>query len=195
MLPDFITDSERFSTLEGNVGRKVTRYMDQLFEYGMFASTFGCLAGADLVDFALFLLRLQKCKENLPDDVAAKFSICVRATDVHSVVKVVIIPLKAYAGMRDKQALLADFAYIMRRFVTYAIMTDRTCLDKLRVEQLEERAFTSDHVQYSYLAELVNSDYTHLEHTAGNFVTLAIALNPTVDDEFRAALARDPVEA
>lgn len=195
MLPDFITESERFSTLEGNVGRKVTRYMDQLFEHGMFASTFECLAGADLVDFALFLLRLQKCKENLADDVAAKFSICIRATEVHSVVKVVIIPLKEYEGMRDKQALLADFASIMRRFVTYAMMTDRACLDKLRVEQLEKRAFTSDHVQYSYLAELANSDYTHLEHTAGNFVTLAAALNPAVAVEFRACLARDRIEA
>lgn len=197
MLPDFITETERFATLEGNVGRKVTRYIDQLFEYGVFAVSFDCLAGNDLVDFALFVQRLQKCKEALSADVAADFSICVQSTIFRSGVKIVVIPLKApeCMGMRDKQALLANFAYIMRRFVAFAMFTDRECLDKCRLEQLEGRAFAVHDVQYTYLTELVNGDYTHLGQTGMNFLSLAIALNPSVDDELRIALARDSLAA
>lgn len=197
MLPDFITETERFAALEGNVGRKVTRYMDQLFEFGQFQASFDCLAGNDLVDFALFIQRLQKCKETLSETAAADFSICVHSTVFHSGAKVVVIPLKApeSMGMRDKQALLANFAYIMRRFVAFAMCTDRECLDKGRREQLEDRAFALGDVQYTYLAELVSGNYTHLEHIGMNFMSLAIALNPSVDDELRLALARDPIAA
>lgn len=197
MLPDFITETERFATLEGNVGRKVTRYIDQLFEYGVFAASFDCLAGNDLVDFALFVQRLQKCKEALSEDVAADFSICIQSTIFHSGAKVVVIPLKVpeCMGMRDKQALLANFAYIMRRFVAFAMFSDRECLDKCRREQLGDRAFALDDVQYTYLTELVSGNYTHLEHTGMNFMSLAIALNPSVDDELRLSLARDSLAA
>lgn len=194
MLPDFITEAERFAALEGNVGRKVTRHLEQLFEYGQFACMFDCHAAEDVVDKALFALRMQKAKEAQKEYAGAGFSICTQ-TDAIGQVKVVVIPLTVPETLRAKQEQLAVFARIMRGFVVFAAFTDRTVLDKLRREHFEYEEFKEGNIHYTYLTELVEGNYTNLERTAGNVLTLAIALNPVVDDRLREIRTADCMAA
>jgi hypothetical protein len=195
MLPSFITEAERFASLEGNVGRKVTRHLEQLFEHGIFACTFDCPSATDLVDDALFVIRMQKCMELQKEYAGTGFSICVQTQELPSQVKVVVIPLTTPSTLREKQELLAAFARVMRGFVVVAAFTSREVLDKARLEHFERESFDSDNLHYKYLSELVEGNYTNLSRTAGNVVTLAIALNPTVDDRMRELYAADRIAA
>lgn len=191
MLPSFITEAERFASLEGNVGRKVTRHLEQLFEFGQFACTFDSVAAIDLVDDALFVMRLQKCKEAQKEYAGDGFAISVQPQKLTGQVNVVIIPLKTPETLREKQGQLAVFARIMRGFVVYAAFTDREVLDKMRREHFERETFNANDIHYTYLQELVDGNFENLERTAGNVVTLASALNPKVDVAMRAAFAAD----
>lgn len=193
MLLEFITDAERFAALEGNIGRKITRFITQVFRNNRFQHDFDCKAAQDQADRALFIMRMQNCKESMSPKLLAQFSMAVQCTDVEGVARVVVIPLNIPETMRERQELLASFACIMRRFIACATFADRQCLDKMRREYLEDHAFDVNDVQYTYLAELAKGDFTHLNHTGMNFMSLAIALNPTVEDKFREELARDPV--
>jgi hypothetical protein len=190
MLPSFITEAERFATMEGNVGRKVTRHLEQLFEHGVFACSFDCVDARDRVDDALFAIRMETCKGIQKEYAGAGFSICTQTNSIGQV-KVVIIPLTVPETLRAKQDQLALFARIMRGFVVFAAFTSREVLDKLRREHFEHEPFSTNDVQYTYLTELVDGNYENLARTAGNVLTLASALNPVVTDVMREYVAKD----
>lgn len=190
MLPSFITEAERFATMEGNVGRKVTRHLEQLFEHGVFACSFDCMDARDRVDDALFAIRMEQCKQHQKEYAGAGFSICTQ-TNAIGQVKVVVIPLTVPETLRAKQEQLAVFARVMRGFVVFAGFTSREVLDKLRLEHFEREPFSTNDIQYTYLNELVDGKYDNLTKTAGNVLALASALNPVVTDVMREHAAKE----
>lgn len=197
MLPRFITESSRIAGLNGNVGRKVSRQLEQLFPEGVFAVTFDCPAAEDLADRALFMVRMQQAVFHAQrrSEKNRYFDISVRTTPTPGNALVEVTPRRIPGTMRERQQLLADFADMMGIVVVTAMMTDTDCLQRVRREQLEDLAFDLENDQYVYLAELAAGNYKNLTAVGMNFMTLAIALNPAVEEQFQAEIRRETVEA
>lgn len=178
-MPELVLELERVGRLEGNVGRKVARLLERLMPGGTLEMPLHCAAVDDLVEQALYLIRLDGALEPLRKQLCERHcSALVRSTGVLGGAAVSITCSRIDESMRARQDLLELLALTLRACVRASAATTREALEHLRRLYCVDTAPEGRLRDHQLLRELVDVDQPCLESAPLYAVHLATRLEP-----------------
>jgi hypothetical protein len=191
-IEEFIGDQQHFSSLTGNCGRKVRRFLEQTFPQGVARFTLKS-QHEHLLQFAFNVGQMSwatlMAKQSLEHrDVAGTILFSLENIDqAAGTLDIVVTPGSIPEGVKARQEFLEHVAFGVRRVLAIGFLNqphasiEEFLQANFGLEGATEPVDTSRY--FAQFDKLLASDFSEIEDTSGYLTTLAGYLNPAVTAE------------